>query len=120
MVLIYKMIVTIIFLIFLASFILYSTSKQNKLIKVIPLQSWIENNTKFSKIIALAVLIITLALCTFYFGFTSGIIFWLLCLCLFFSLIIIITPTHTINYKSVIIMYCIFLILEISLNYASK
>lgn len=109
------MITSSILLIFIASFAFYNTSKKATLFSVSVFEIWIQQHTFYSKIIGCLLLITTLCSSIYYFGITSGIIFWLITLMSTLSLLIIILPLQKVNYKHLSLMLFILIILEFSL-----
>lgn len=109
------MIISSILLIFTASFAFYNTSKKATLFGVSVLEIWIQQHTLYSKIISCLLLIAALIFVIFNFGITSGIIFWLITLMSTISLIIIISPLQKVNYKHIIVVFFILIMLEFSL-----
>lgn len=109
------MITVIILLIFSASFVFYKTSKKVQLSYKNIVETWMQNHRPYSKIIGTLLLTTALILSINNFGLTSGIIFWLIILMSFLSLIIIISPLQKVNYKYLILIFLVVLILEFTL-----
>lgn len=109
------MITSSLLLIFVASFVFYNTSKKATLSGVSLLEIWIQQHTLYSKTIGYLLLIATLILVILNFGISSGIIFWLITLMSTLSLLIIISPLQKVNYKHLIVVFFILIILEFSL-----
>ncbi|QXP69685.1 hypothetical protein H0I29_13820 [Polaribacter sp. R2A056_3_33] len=100
-------------LILLASLVFYNTSKKALLLYNSAIETWIQVNKNYSKAIALLFLIVSLLSIILIFGFTSGIIFWLISFISFLSTIVIIYPLKIVNYKHLIILFLILLVLEL-------
>ncbi|QXP67527.1 hypothetical protein [Polaribacter sp. AHE13PA] len=100
-------------LILLASLVFYNTSKKALLLYNSAIEIWIQVNKNYSKAIALLFLIVSLLSIILIFGFTSGIIFWLISFISFLSTIVIIYPLKIVNYKHLIILFLILLVLEL-------
>lgn len=100
-------------LILLASFVFYNTSKKAVLLYNSAIETWIQVNKNYSKAIALLFLIVSLLSIILIFGFTSGIIFWLISFISFLSTIVVIYPLKIVNYKHLIILFLILLVLEL-------
>lgn len=99
-------------LIFIASYLLYSTSKNaiNRNNSVI--NNWIRNNNKVAKIIGLCLLLISLIWSVNIFSITGGILSWLFLLILFIGFSIVFTPLKF-TYKLSAIVFFIALITEL-------
>jgi len=108
-----KMITISLLLILLASLVFYNTSKKALLLYNSAIETWIQVNKNYSKAIALLFLIVSLLSIILIFGFTSGIIFWLISFISFLSTIVIIYPLKIVNYKHLIILFLILLVLEL-------
>lgn len=108
------MITTSILFLFLASFVLYNTSKKAILSSNTVIERWIQEHTDYSKIIGCLLLIATLTLIVLRFGIGSGVIFWSVTFMSILSLIITISPLQKVNYKHLIILFSILLIIEFS------
>ena len=109
------MITSIILLTFLASFVLYNTSKKAMLQQSSSVEKWLQTNEKTAKIIGILTLIIAATTATFHFGITAGILFWLITLMTILSLLVILYPFKKINYKHLIGIFTIILIIELTL-----
>jgi SNF family Na+-dependent transporter len=109
------MITSIILLIFLVSFVFYSTSKKAQLTSKTIFEDWIQSHRQYSKIISSLLLVTAFILSINNFGITSGIIFWLVILMSLLSLIIIISPLKKVNYKHLVFAFFILLIFEFTL-----
>lgn len=108
-----KMITISLLLILLASLVFHNTSKKALLLYYSAIETWIQVNKNYSKAIALLFLIVSLLSIILIFGFTSGIIFWLISFISFLSTIVIIYPLKIVNYKHLIILFLILLVLEL-------
>lgn len=107
------MITSSIFLIFIGCLFLYHTSKKASLKNNLSIKKWIYNNTSSSKIIGVLLLCSSLVLAVFYFGQTSGILFWLFATIMIFSLVIITYPLQEINYKLIFVGFIVLFIIEL-------
>lgn len=110
-----KMITISLLLILLASFVFYNTSKKAVMLYNSAIETWIQVNKNYSKAIGLLVLIVSLLSIILIFGITSGIIFWTISFISFLSTIVIIYPLKIVNYKHLIILFLILLILELTI-----
>lgn len=110
-----KMISILIAIIFLGCYLFYNTSQKTTITSVNNLEERLRNNTQLSKITGLGFLLITLVLAAINFGVFSGILFWLASLMLLMSLLIIIAPLDLINYKFLVLLFFILLLIEIIL-----
>jgi len=110
-----KMITISLLLILLASFVFYNTSKKAVMLYNSAIETWIQVNKNYSKAIGLLVLIVSLLSIILIFGITSGIIFWTISFITFLSTIVIIYPLKIVNYKHLIILFLILLILELTI-----
>lgn len=109
------MITGTILLIFMASFVFYNTSKKAQLSSKTIIKTWIKYNRQYSKIIGTLLLVTALVLSINNFGFTSGILFWLITLMSLLSLIIVISPLQKVNYKLLALVFIVVFILELTL-----
>jgi hypothetical protein len=106
------MITSSILLIFLASFVFYNTSKKVQLFSTTTIETWIQQNIFYSKIIGCLLLIISLFVSINYFGIASGIIFWLITLMSILSLLVMVSPLQKVHYKHLIVVFFILITLE--------
>ena len=109
------MISILIAIIFLGCYLFYNTSQKTTVTSVKNLEEKLGNNRQLSKTIGLSFLLITLLLAAINFGVFSGILFWLVSLMLLMSLLIIITPLNLINYKFLVLLFLVLLLIEIIL-----
>jgi hypothetical protein len=97
---------------FLGCYLLYNTSQKKIIVSNNTLVKKFRNNEQLSKTIGLGFLLITLVFASINFGVFSGILFWLVALTLIMSLLIIINPLRIINYKFLIALLIVLLLIE--------
>ena len=101
------------FIIFLSFYLFYNTSK--KTVKYDPKKSniWIDKNIQLTKKTAFILLIISIILNIYLFGFGAGILIFFVILMTLGGLIILLFPMGYLNYKSVFYCFLVFLIFEL-------
>ena len=109
------MISLLITFILLGCYFLYSTSQKTTITSKNNLEEKLRNNRQLSKIIGFSFLLITMVLAIINFGVFFGILFWLIALMLLMSLLVIIAPLNLINYKFLVILFLVLLLIEIIL-----
>ncbi|WBX72965.1 hypothetical protein PG913_08650 [Tenacibaculum pacificus] len=102
-------------LILLGNIVLYNTSKKVELYSNTTVERWIQQHTNYSQIIGCLLLISALPFICYSIGITSGLIFWLVTLMLFLSLVVVISPLKIVNYKHLAIVFLILIIIEYTL-----
>ena len=110
------MISILIFIILIACYFLYNTSKKTQLEKNIFIDVWLQENSTRTKYLSLLILLIALMLSILIFGTTSGILFWTFTVSTILSLIIVLYPLKIFKKKHFIILFIAILFLEIILN----
>lgn len=111
--------VTFVFCLFLgASYALYTTSKVVDFKTPIVLGTWLQADPKRTKIIGVGGYVLGSVLSVFFFGYTSGILFSLVSILTFMSLLVVLYPLHIITYKHLLVFTCITLLIELLFTYA--
>lgn len=110
------MVSLLIFTILIGSYFLYNTSKKVQLDKNVFIDIWLQENIKKTKYLSHLVLFITLTFSLFFFGLTSGFLFWIFTLSTILSLIIVLYPLKIFTKKHIIVLFITSLILETILN----
>ena len=110
------MISILILMIFIGCFFMYNTSKKAQLEKNTFIDVWLQTNRKRTKALAISLLVLTLTSASFFFGLTSGILFWLFTVTLLLSLIVVMYPLKLFKTKHLIILFTATLIFEIILT----
>lgn len=108
-----RMITSIVLIIFLGSIVLYSRSEKAVLDEQTRLGKWLQDHNKESKIIGIVSIVISLILACLTLGLMPGIMIWLIVLMITLSLLIIFSPLKIVKYKSLLILFTFFLIVEI-------
>jgi len=96
---------------------MYSTSKKVLLKNSNSLYTWLISNKKRTKLLAILQFVVTLVIAIFFFGLTSGFLFWLFTVIFLSSLITVLYPLEVVHKKHIIILFITILIFEIILNY---
>ncbi len=106
------MVSTTIFIVFLSFYLFYNTSKKVKYNSK-KTENWINENIQLTKIIAAILLIISIILNIYLFGFGAGSLLFIIVFMTIGSLIIILTPLKLIRYKSVLLLFITSLLFEL-------
>lgn len=102
-----------IFIVFISFYFFYNTSKKTVKHNYNKLENWIDENIQLTKIIATILLIISLILNIYVFGFGAGSLLFFILFMTIGSLIIILTPLKLIRYKSALLLFIISLLFEL-------
>jgi hypothetical protein len=100
-------------LVFVAFYLLYSTSKKMAGAGVLGFEKWVIGHRSISKYTGLAFLIISLGLSIWLWGLGSGVFTFFILLMTAASLIILLAPLRLLSYKSIGMALTFFLICEI-------
>lgn len=105
------MVTGISFLVFIAFYLLYGTSKKMTIVDGFGFEKWIAEHTTVTSYFGLALLIISLGLSCFYWGWGSGVLVFFILLMSIASLIILLVPLRLINYASLLsaLILCLFI-----------
>lgn len=106
------MIVIIVFFMLLGCSILINTSEKAILSNRFIVEQLIQKQPTVFKIVGCFILLISLFLCSFYFGITSGVLFWLIALLAILSLLILLKPLKLISYKTIVLLFVLLLTIE--------
>ncbi len=109
------MISVLIVIMFLACYLFYNTSQKTSIVFKSYLEKSLGSNKQLSKIIGGSLLLISLIIASINFGLFTGSLFWLSSLMLLMSLLILITPLNIVNYKLLVILFLVLLLIEIFL-----
>ncbi len=109
------MVTCISLLVFVAFYLLYSTSKKMAGVGVMGFEKWVVDHHSASQYVGLALLIISLGLSIWLWGLGSGVFTFIILLMTVASLIILLAPLRLVSYKSVGITLVFFLICELIL-----
>lgn len=82
----------LVFLVFIAFFLLYNTSKKAELNRKFLLEKWAQDHVQTSKVIGLCILSGALAMCVVYFGIGSGIFGFFVILMTVASCVVLFAP----------------------------
>ncbi|WP_257669906.1 hypothetical protein [Parapedobacter tibetensis] len=107
------MITTITILIFLGFFLLYHTSQKAVLSSSLKIAAWIHTYPKSGKRMGLSLLAAAILLCLVYLGIGAGLFSFFVILMTMGSLIVILTPLRLINWKVLIFIFLLSLIIEL-------
>ena len=102
-----------IFIVFISFYFFYNTSKKTVKHNYNKLENWIDENIQLTIIIATILLIISLILNIYVFGFGAGSLLFFILFMTIGSLIIILTPLKLTRYKSVLLLFLISLLFEL-------
>ena len=102
-----------IFIVFISFYFFYNTSKKTVKHNYKKLENWIDENIQLTKIIATILLIISLILNIYVFGFGAGSLLFFILFMTIGSLIITLTPLKLIRYKSALLLFIISLLFEL-------
>ncbi|MEC7263131.1 MAG: hypothetical protein VXW38_05285 [Bacteroidota bacterium] len=102
-------------LIFIAFYLLYSTSKKMAALDSFGVETWLGEHTKASKYTALALLTLSLGLSCFYWGMGSGAFTFFIIIMTVASLIILLAPLRLLTYTSLACALVLSLLFEIIL-----
>ena len=98
-------------LVFIAFYLLYSTSKKMYPISNLGFEEFTGEHEKASKYISLALMILSLGLSCLYWGMSSGIFAFFILLMTVASLVILLAPLRLLNYRFLAIVFaCCFII----------
>ncbi|WP_299118854.1 hypothetical protein [uncultured Tenacibaculum sp.] len=106
------MISILIAILFLGCYLFYNTSQKTTIVSNSYLEKRIRSNEQISKIVGGSFLLITLIIAGIHFGLFSGILFWLVALTMLMSLLIVIAPLKLINYKTLVALFFVLLLIE--------
>lgn len=110
---------TLLLLLTLCGFYLLINTSKKAVLRKGKVEKWIQRNPTKAKVFGLLCVLFTLVIAVFLKGITGGIAFSVLYISLSASLIIILNPLKTINYKLVFTLFLITLIIELFLKNAS-
>ncbi len=101
------------FIVFISFYLFYNTSKKTLKYNFYKLDSCIDENILLTKIIATILLIISIVLNIYLYGFGAGSLLFFILFMTIGSLIIIATPLKLISYKSVLYIFMASLLSEL-------
>lgn len=90
----------------------YSTSKRAVITNDTKVLYWLHKRDKLAKISALVLFVFGLFLAIYTLGFGAGVLTFLLLVMLLWSLIVLLTPLKFIDYKLVLVIFVLAIILE--------
>ena len=102
-------------LVFIAFYLLYSTSKKMAAVGILGIEKWVQDHITTTKYISLALLIISLGLSCFIWGAASGTFTFFVMLMTIASLIVLLGPLRLVNYRLLSFTFIFFIICEIAL-----
>jgi hypothetical protein len=102
-------------LVFVAFYLLYSTSKKMTGSGVLGFEKWVADHRSAVQYSSLALLIISLGLSIWLWGFGAGVFTFFILLMTVASLIVLLAPLQLLSYKSLVMVLILFLICEIVL-----
>ena len=102
-------------LVFIAFYLLYSTSKKMATVGNLGVETWLSEHAKTSKYTALALLTLSLGLSCFYWGLGSGAFTFFIILMTVASLVILLAPMRLLTYTSLVCALAMSLLFEIIL-----
>ncbi|TYP98144.1 hypothetical protein C7447_103314 [Tenacibaculum adriaticum] len=106
------MISTILLVLFLGFYVLYSTSKKVTIDPHFRIENIIQQNTKTAKLIGLVFLLITLYLMIQILGVASGTLIFFIALMTIGSIIILLAPLKYITYKNLALFFVLSICIE--------
>lgn len=99
-------------LVFIAFYALYNTSKRAHLSNVFPLEKWIQENPKYSKITGLSLLFLGYAILLFEKAIGCSTLIFFIQIMTIGSLVVILAPLRIINNKFIIALFTISIFIE--------
>ncbi|MEW2923161.1 hypothetical protein AB1A65_16955 [Muricauda sp. ANG21] len=109
------MVTLISLLVFIAFYLLYSTSKKMAGVGVLGVEKWVVDHRSTFQYFSLALLIITLGLSIWFWGLGSGVFTFCILLMTLASLVVLLTPLRLVSYTSIAITLVFFLFCELIL-----
>lgn len=100
------------FLTFLAFYLLYRTSQKMAAVDTLGLEKWTGTHKRASQYASLALMILSLGLSCFYWGFGSGTFTFFIVLMTVASLVILLAPLRLLNYTFLTLIFACSLIFE--------
>jgi hypothetical protein len=102
-------------LIFISFYLFYGTSKKMAVIQSFGVERWIGEQVNISKLIGSALMIISLGLSCYQWGWGSGVFTFSILLMTLASLVILLAPLQLLNYRILAIVFISSLIFELFL-----